>query len=138
MNVQKHYLIKELSTKSGVSVDSIRFYEKKKLLKPSFRADNNYRYYDEEMYKRLVFIKRCRNLDISLTEIQTLLELEQSPTQSCHAVNELIDNHIRQVSEKIKELENFKIQLSKLRASCNETSQINDCQILKHLENGIS
>ena len=50
MNVQKHYLIKELSTKSGVSIDSIRFYEKKKLLKPSFRADNNYRYYDEEMY----------------------------------------------------------------------------------------
>ena len=39
--------IKELAEKTGLSTDSIRFYEKKNLIQPSLRADNNYRYYDE-------------------------------------------------------------------------------------------
>lgn len=138
MSTTKYFLIKELAQQTGLSSDTIRFYEKKKLLKPSFRADNNYRYYDEETLKRLVFIKRCRDLDISLNEIESLLELEQQPAQSCQMVNQLIDQHIIQVSEKIKELQNFKKQLKQLRAACNETSRVDSCQILKQLENGTS
>lgn len=50
------YLIHELAKKVGVSTDTIRFYEKKHLLTPSFRAENNYRYYNDEALKRLIFI----------------------------------------------------------------------------------
>ena len=138
MQEQKYFLIKELALATGVSIDTIRFYEKKNLLQPSFRADNNYRYYGEEMFKRLTFIKRCRALDMSLNEIKSLIELEQQPAQSCQMVNQLIDQHIIQVSEKIKELQKFKTQLKELRVTCNETSRIDDCQILKQLENGKS
>lgn len=134
MQKQKNYLIKELSTLSGLSPDTIRFYEKRKLLKPSFRGNNNYRYYDENTLKRIIFIKRCRALDISLSEIEHLIELEQTPKQSCHEVNEMIDLHIQQVTDKIKELNNFKIQLESLRSSCNQNTQIDHCQILKQLE----
>lgn len=77
MKNQKYYLIKELSTLSGLTTDTLRFYEKRNLVKPSFRADNNYRYYDENTLKRIIFIKRCRALDISLSEIEHLIELEQ-------------------------------------------------------------
>ncbi|MGA9698293.1 MAG: MerR family DNA-binding transcriptional regulator, partial [Acinetobacter sp.] len=51
MNISKYYLIKDLALKTGLSSDTIRFYEKKNLLKPSFRGDNNYRYYDENTFK---------------------------------------------------------------------------------------
>lgn len=134
MNTPKYYLIKDLANKTQLSTDTIRFYEKKQLIQPSFRADNNYRYYDENTFKRLMFIKRCRTLDISLGEIEALLELEQQPSQSCHAVNQLIEQHIEQVTDKIKELQKFQQQLIQLRASCNSTQTIDSCQILKQLE----
>lgn len=51
MKSEKNYLIKDLAQKTGLSNDTIRFYEKKNLLKPSFRGSNNYRYYDENTFK---------------------------------------------------------------------------------------
>ena len=134
MNPQKNYRIKDLSEKTGFSTDTIRFYEKKDLIQPSFRGANNYRYYDEKILNKLIFIKRCRALEISLNEITQLLELEQSPAQSCSAVNQLIDDHILQVTDKINELKKFQTQLVELRSTCNNDSRINDCQILKQLE----
>ncbi|RGD93675.1 MULTISPECIES: Cd(II)/Pb(II)-responsive transcriptional regulator [unclassified Acinetobacter] len=128
------YLIKDLVQKTGLSADTIRFYEKKNLLEPSFRGDNNYRYYQDEALKRLIFIKRCRALDISLKEIEYLIQLEQNPQQDCSAVNQLIDEHLKQVEQKIVELKKFQIQLQQLRQSCATLSTIDDCQILRQLE----
>ena len=141
MNQQKSspiYLMKDLVHKTGLSADTIRFYEKKHLLEPSFRGDNNYRYYQDDALKRLIFIKRCRALDISLKEIEYLIELEQKPQQDCSAVNQLIDEHLKQVEQKIIELQKFQIQLQQLRQSCTTQSTIDDCQILRHLEAGLS
>ena len=128
------YLIKDLVQKTGLSADTIRFYEKKNLLEPSLRGDNNYRYYQDEALKRLIFIKRCRALDISLKEIEYLIQLEQNPLQDCSAVNQLIDEHLKQVEQKIVELKKFQIQLQQLRQSCATLSTIDDCQILRQLE----
>ena len=105
---------------------------------PSFRGENNYRYYQDDALKRLIFIKRCRALDISLKEIEYLIELEQKPQQDCSAVNQLIDEHLKQVEQKIIELQKFQIQLQQLRQSCATQSTIDDCQILRHLEAGLT
>lgn len=134
MNHQKIYQIKDLAEKTGFSTDTIRFYEKKDLIHPNFRGVNNYRYYNDDSLKKLIFIKRCRALEISISEIQQLIELEETPFQSCQSVNDLIDDHIAQVSEKIQELISFKQQLIKLRASCTHGVNIDSCQILKQLE----
>ncbi|NWK76264.1 Cd(II)/Pb(II)-responsive transcriptional regulator [Acinetobacter sp. SwsAc6] len=128
------YKIGELSKKTGLTTDSIRFYESKQLIQPSFRADNNYRYYSEDALKRLLFIQRCRALDLSLKEIETLIELEQQPQQNCQAVNEIIDLHLAQVEKKLAELHKFQQELQQLRQSCNAQSTIDHCQILKQLE----
>lgn len=135
MNKNAHYLIKDLANKTQLSTDTIRFYEKKKLVLPSFRADNNYRYYNHDALKRLILIKRCRNLDMTLKEIETLIELEQNPKQDCCVVNDLIDAHLKHIEHRIIELKNFQIQLNQLRQSCSTQHTIEDCEILKHLEN---
>ena len=132
-----HYLIRDLVKKTGLSADTVRFYEKKALIQPTLRAENNYRYYDDDTLKRLIFIKRCRALDISLKEIEYLIELEQKPQQDCSAVNQLIDEHLKQVEQKIIELQKFQIQLQQFRQSCATQSTIDDCQILRHLEAGL-
>lgn len=128
------YLISEVAKKAHLSTDTVRFYEKRGFIKPNFRANNQYRYFDDEALKRLLFIKRCRDLDISLKEIETLIELEQNPDQNCEAVNEIIDLHLEHITSKMKELEAFKNQLSELRHSCNTPTTVDHCQILKTLE----
>ena len=134
MKTETNYLIKDLANKAQLSTDSIRFYEKKQLIQPSFRADNNYRYYDDEALKRLIFIKRCRALDMSLKEIKLLIELEQKPDQDCCAVNNVIDEHLKHIQSKISELQKFQLQLQQLRQSCSTQTTIDHCQILKQLE----
>lgn len=134
MNNNMHYLMRDLVKRTNLSADSIRFYEKKNLIQPTLRGDNNYRYYDDEALKRLIFVKRCRALDLSLKEIEHLIELEQQPDQDCNVVNELIDHHLEQVDTKIAELQHFQLQLQQLRQSCNTQSTIDHCNILKQLE----
>lgn len=129
-----HYLISDIAKKADLSTDTIRFYEKRGLIQPNFRASNQYRYYGDEALKRLIFIKRCRALGMSLKEIEYLIQLEQNPDQNCEAVNEIIDLHLEHITSKMKELEAFKNQLSELRNSCNTPTTINHCQILKTLE----
>ena len=129
-----HYLISDIAKKTDLSTDTIRFYEKRGLIQPNFRASNQYRYYSEEALKRLIFIKRCRALGMSLKEIEYLIQLEQNPEQDCCEVNQMIDQHLIDISNKIKELQLFKQQLMTLRESCNTPTTINHCQILKTLE----
>lgn len=129
-----HYLISDIAKKTDLSTDTIRFYEKRGLIQPNFRASNQYRYYGEEALKRLIFIKRCRALGLSLKEIEYLIQLEQNPEQDCCEVNQMIDLHLIDISNKIKELQLFKQQLMALRESCNTPTTINHCQILKTLE----
>nr|WP_174507076.1 Cd(II)/Pb(II)-responsive transcriptional regulator [Acinetobacter sp. Marseille-Q1620] len=129
----KNYLIHELAKLTQLSVDSIRFYEKKNLIEPSFRAVNNYRYYDQEALKRLVFIKRCRALDMSLDEISQLMELIRHPEQGCQVVDQLVEQHILKVNEKISELQKFQSELHQLRQLCQNDTTIDHCQIIKHL-----
>lgn len=133
MKTFKTYLISDLAKITHLSTDTIRFYEKKQLIHPSYRADNNYRYYDDEAIKRLIFIKRCRALDMSLQEITQLSALVKQPTEGCQKVNYLIEQHITQVEEKIKELQSFQTELIALIQSCTSNSTIDDCQILKQL-----
>lgn len=133
-NNPAEYLIKDLVHKTGLSADTIRFYEKKQLVQPSLRGSNNYRYYNDDALRRLVFIQRCRALDMTLKEIQRLIELEQNPEQDCCAVNDLIDEHLGHVENRIAELQKFQVQLQQLRQSCTSQSTVDDCQILKQLE----
>jgi DNA-binding transcriptional MerR regulator len=130
-----HYLISEVAKKSGLSTDSIRFYEKKGFVRPTFRANNQYRYYADDALKRLIFIKRCRALDMSLKEIETLIALEQNPNENCESVNHILDLHIQHIANKMKDLKLFKQQLSALRSRCQAPTTIDHCQILKSLEN---
>ena len=126
--------IKELAEKTGLSTDSIRFYEKKNLIQPTLRADNNYRYYDERTLEKVMFIKHCRELDISIQEIQSLHALLEHPEQNCHQVNDIIDQHLIEVKAKIKTLQSFEKQLKTLRQSCQNESSIANCQIIKTLQ----
>lgn len=129
--------IGELAKATGTSVENIRFYEREALLPAPMRSENNYRSYGDEHIERLTFIRHCRSLDMALGEIRALLRFKETPQANCEGVNELLDEHIGHVAERIRELRALEKQLNVLRAQCAETSAAGCCGILKELSTEI-
>lgn len=126
--------IGELAKRSGCSVQTIRYYEKEGLLSSTARSEGNFRLYDERAEERLMFIKRCRSLDLSLTEVKHLLALSQEPNSACDKVNQIVDRHIQQVEDRITELQGLHRQLRGLRGHCAENLTVEQCGIIKGLK----
>jgi len=125
--------IGELAKLTGCSIQSIRFYEKGNLLSAPRRSEGNYRLYDRNNLEQLIFIKHCRNLDITLAEIKQLLDLKQSPETQCEDVNHLIDEHIEQINLRMTELKKLKGSLTDLRSKCRDNQTVKNCGILQDL-----
>lgn len=125
--------IGELAKLTGTSIETIRFYEREELLQATGRSEGNYRIYGREQVERLAFVRHCRSLDMTLDEIRALLRFKDSPADNCQAVNELLDEHIGHVAQRIRELRGLEKQLKSLRQQCTEASAAAECGILKQL-----
>lgn len=103
-------LISELSQKTGVSKDTLRFYEKTGLLTSSNkRGENNYRNYDYEAVSRLEFIKHGKSLGFTLREIKKAMD--EWDTLSPEDKAQLTRNKIIEMDEKISQLQEFRCHL---------------------------
>lgn len=90
--------INELESRTGITKQNIRFYEKKDLLHPARNEGNNYREYTEEDFRTLQTIKILRKLDFSIEDIRNILS-EQTP------LNESLEQHLKTLQEKQQELD---------------------------------
>ncbi|OYY67249.1 MAG: Cd(II)/Pb(II)-responsive transcriptional regulator [Burkholderiales bacterium 28-67-8] len=126
--------IGHLSAATGTPVETIRFYEREGLIPPAQRSDNNYRVYTAAHAERLAFIRHCRNLDMALDEIRSLLRLRDAPPEDCGEVNHLLDEHIGHVAKRIRELRALEKDLKALRARCSSPHPIDECGILNQLD----
>jgi Cd(II)/Pb(II)-responsive transcriptional regulator len=125
--------IGELAKVAHCSVETIRYYEKEALLPITARSEGNFRVYGAAHVERLRFIRNCRNLDMSHEEIRTLLALTDRPQDSCGGINDVFDQHIAHVDERMAELAQLKQQLSALRQRCQADQSQQDCGILQGL-----
>src|SRR5690348_3150869 len=91
--------IGELATATATSVEAIRFYEREGLLPPPTRTQGNFRIYGAAQQERLLFIRYCRNLDMSLDEVRALLALKDAPAKDCGDVHELVHAHLEHVTQ---------------------------------------
>jgi Cd(II)/Pb(II)-responsive transcriptional regulator len=126
--------IGNLAESTGTPVETIRFYEREGLLPAARRTDGNYRIYTAAHAERLAFIRHCRNLDMTLDEIRTLLRLRDVPQQDCGEVDALLDAHIGHVAQRIRELRALEKDLKVLRARCAAPQAIEECGILSGLD----
>jgi len=103
-------LIGEISKRTQLSKDTIRFYEKRGLIKvqPSSSEFNNYKNYTENNFQRLNFIKKAKGFGFTLNEIGDLLELVDLNKANCVTVQAKIMTKIEDINKKIQELENMK------------------------------
>ncbi len=126
--------IGELASATATPVDTIRHYERAGLLPAPPRSGANYRRYGEGDVQRLRFIRRCRGLDMGLDEVRHLLALHDAPQAACGEVNALIDAHLAHVDARLRELRALQQELKALRARCGEDRPVQDCGILRALE----
>jgi Cd(II)/Pb(II)-responsive transcriptional regulator len=128
--------IGKLAKLTGCSVQAIRYYEKENLLRSTQRSEGNFRLYDESHVDQLSFIRLCRGLDLSLSEIRQLLSLKSSPGAQCDEVNRMMEAHIQQVETRIRELMQLNGQLKSLRRHCSDQQTVERCGILQSLSSG--
>jgi len=124
--------ISELASASQVPVKTIRFYEQEGLLPPPKRMANGYRYYAPQDVDTLIFIRRCRALNIALSDIRRLVEIQQHLHNSCAVVDEIIAEQLEHIRQTQRELAKLEASLSSL-VSC-DNHHVSDCCILKRLK----
>ena len=125
--------IGQVSKKTDLTVQTIRYYETQKLIKSAGRTEGNFRVYDSKVIEQLEFIKHCRHLDLSLSDIKRINELRDNPDAICEEVYELINDQIKLVKTKMKELRHLKTQLEALSDTCSKNQKVGDCGIIKSL-----
>lgn len=131
----EQYKVGEIAKKVGVNVETIRYYEKIALMPKPKRKESRYRVYDENDLKRLLFIKKAKELGFTLKEIKELLELKIESTATCGDIKHLAEQKIKYVDEKIHDLKNIRKVLVKLVNQCvSEQVSSDDCPILEAIE----
>ncbi|MFN0162885.1 MAG: Cd(II)/Pb(II)-responsive transcriptional regulator [Burkholderiales bacterium] len=122
--------IGELAATTDTPVDTIRYYEREGLIGAPNRTAANYRAYSPGHVERLRFIRHCRSLDMSLTEVRALLRFRDAPGQNCAGVNTVLDDHIAHVERRMADLSSLHTQLRRLRAQCRKEARAEQCGIL--------
>ena len=112
------FTIGELSSRTGVIVESIRYYENIGFMPKPRRSANGRRSYDAESTKRLRFIKRSKDMGFSQDEVRNLLRLADGGVGSCGAVQKLATTHLKDVQAKISDLLKLEKILSETLNRC--------------------
>jgi len=126
-----------VAKKTGIGIETIRFYEREGLIATPDRGPSGYREYSDDIEIRLSFIRRAKDLGFSLKEIKDLLSLKAKPKSKCEAVKKKAMKKIAEVDEKINQLDTIKSALDGLVKSCNSESPTSDCPILDAFERGV-
>lgn len=124
--------IGELSRLTGVKVPTIRFYEQIALLPAPPRTEGNQRRYGKAEVDRLNFIRHARELGFEVEDIRDLLALSASPQSSCHQVDGITLNHLREVERRIASLTALHAELTRMVNECRH-GRICDCRIIEVL-----
>lgn len=114
----KGYSIGQLARAADVPISTVRFYERRGLLKPDARTPSNYRTYSARSADRLKFIRAAQATGFSLKDIREMLTLTYSDEPPCDEVAALIQRRLEDVKQRLRELKRIDRTLSVALKSC--------------------
>jgi DNA-binding transcriptional MerR regulator len=138
-SVQGTFQIGELAKRTTLSIDAIRFYERRKLLPPPVRTAGRFRLYTTDDIARLRFVQRMQRLGFSLEEIKRLMAIRADRAHACTAVKQFIEAKLDGVWMKIRELRQLETELKADLGKCNRASKRHrgitcGCPVLEEIE----
>ena len=125
------FTIGDLSEAAGVPTSTVRYYERKRLLRPAARSASNYRLYSHEDLERLRFIRAAQATGFTLEAVAKLLR-----PAPCGRVQQLIEERLDQVATRIKELRHLQRLLKASLETCKEHEASGRCQVVEDLTAG--
>lgn len=129
--------IGKLAKAAGVGVETIRFYERKGIVKKPTRREGGYREYPSEDVSRVRFVRRAQELGFTLREVKDLLDIQSKKKLLGSQVREKAELKISEIHKKIADLERMESSLKRLARTCGEGEQaIRECRIFDCFEKG--
>ena len=131
--------IGHVANETGLSIDTIRFYEKQGLLKRSPRTEGGFRLFGAGDIETLKFVRKAQELGFSLNEIRELLILRAEHVPACSHVKELLDQKLKAVEQKITELGSLALSLKRALQKCKRELKVpapgheNCCPVLEEI-----
>jgi MerR family mercuric resistance operon transcriptional regulator len=131
--------IGEAAKETGLSVDTIRFYEKEGLLKRSTRTEGGFRLFGQREIDALKFIRKAQELGFSLQQVRELLFLQGDGIEACDHVRELLKQKLASVRGKMEELRKLRKGLERALRQCERVleetgpTHAGGCPVLKKL-----
>jgi DNA-binding transcriptional MerR regulator len=110
--------IGELAKAAGVPTSTIRFYERRGLIRPDGRTRSNYRTFTSQTLERLRFIRAAQASGFSLKDVREMLGLTHFDEPPCEEVGRLIENRLSDVRQRVKDLRRMEKLLAKALQSC--------------------
>lgn len=126
--------ISELAMQAGVNRETVRYYERRRLLPRPPRSASGYRVFSDDAVRRIKFIRRAHALGFALNEIKELLELRADSRHARARVRERAEAKIRSLDQKLKALHAMKKSLTRLVVTCAEGVTPYRCSILDSFE----
>ncbi|MCU7939118.1 MAG: heavy metal-responsive transcriptional regulator [gamma proteobacterium symbiont of Bathyaustriella thionipta] len=126
--------IGQVAKETGITVETIRFYEKQGLIDTPQRTENGYRQYPQNTVKRVRFIQHAKDVGFTLKNIGELLSLRQEPGTSCTDIKLRTTEKIEEVDQKIRDLTRIREALARMVMKCTGSNEIRQCPILEELE----
>lgn len=129
--------IGKLAEMAGVGVETVRFYQRKDLLREP-KAIGAFRIYSLEDVQKIIFIKRAQDLGFTLNEVKELLELNTKSRVTCSTVKLKTEIKIKEIEDKIEDLNRIKESLTQLACVCDgDQDQIKQYKVQECFEIGL-
>jgi DNA-binding transcriptional MerR regulator len=126
--------IGELAERAGVSVDAVRYYERRRLLPRAARTEGGFRLFGPEAVRRIRFIKQAQALGFSLEEIEKLLAGRGRGAKECRGVRDLLRAKLAELDERLKAMKDFRRTLAGHLAECEseleEHGEAAECPVI--------
>lgn len=130
----KGLTIGQLAKAAGIGVETVRFYEREGLLAKPPRRRSGYRQFPPDSVRRVLFIRRAKELGFTLKEIGELLSLRVDPSTTCADVRSMARAKIVDIDARMAELDRMKAALERLARSCRGQGPSSECPILDALD----
>lgn len=122
--------IGHVAAATGVTVEALRFYERRGLLPAPARTSGGYRNYPDHTVAVIRFVKHAQQLGFTLDDIDGMLHLAAGGPDNCDTVRDLTEAKIDQISEKIDRLQAMRAALGQLLVTCERPRDDRQCPLL--------
>lgn len=123
----------QVARQAGVNPQTLRYYERRGLLRIPDRLNSGYRSYGSDSVGRIRFIKRAQQLGFTLAEVESLLDLASGGPESCDAAHDLATQKIAELDSKLAGLRAMRRSLTRLAETCELPRSERDCPIIESL-----